>query len=267
MAAVAPLDRVTFGDRLRSWRSRRRLSQLQLSSDAGVSARHLSFLETGKARPSRELVLHLAEHLDVPLRERNTLLVSAGFAPMFRETPLEEPPMSPVRDALDKLLRAHEPYPAVVVDRTWNVVAANHPTLQLISGVSPTLLEPPVNIMRLSLHPDGMAPFVVNYDEYRAHLLTRLARQVHVTGDPELSALYDEVRAYAGGHEHSGAEAIDVVLPLRLRSPFGELALFSTIAVFGTPVDITLDELAIESFFPADEHTSAVLHEHFASGG
>jgi transcriptional regulator with XRE-family HTH domain len=267
MAAIAPLDRVTFGDRLRSWRSRRRLSQLQLSSDAGVSARHLSFLETGKARPSRELVLHLAEHLDVPLRERNTLLVSAGFAPVFRETPLEEVPMSPVRDALDKLLRAHEPYPAVVVDRTWNVVAANHATLQLISGVSPALLEPPVNVMRLSLHPDGMAPHVVNYDEYRAHLLTRLARQVNITGDPAISALYDEVRRYAGGpHEHSGSEPIDVVLPLRLRSPFGELSLFSTIAVFGTPVDITLDELAIESFFPADEHTSAVLHEHFASG-
>jgi transcriptional regulator with XRE-family HTH domain len=267
MAAVAHLDRVTFGDRLRSWRSRRRLSQLQLSNDAGVSARHLSFLETGKARPSRELVMHLAEHLDVPLRERNTLLVAAGFAPMFRETPLEEAPMSPVRDALDKLLRAHEPYPAVVVDRTWNVVAANHPTMQLISGVSPTLLEPPVNVMRLSLHPDGMAPFVVNFDEYRAHLLTRLARQVNLTGDAALSALYDEVRRYAGGpHDHSGSEAIDVVLPMRLRSPFGELALFSTIAVFGTPVDITLDELAIESFFPADEHTSAVLHEHFASG-
>ncbi len=265
MAAVAPLDRVTFGDRLRSWRTRRRLSQLQLSNDAGVSARHLSFLETGKARPSRELVLHLAEHLDVPLRERNTLLVAAGFAPMFRETPLEEAPMSPVREALDKLLRAHEPYPAVVVDRMWNVVTANHSTMQLISAVSPKLLEPPVNVMRLSLHPEGMAPHVINYDEYRAHLLTRLARQVHVTGDPALSALYDEVRGYAGGsHEHSGSEPIDVVLPLRLRSPYGELALFSTIAVFGTPVDITLDELAIESFFPADEHTSSVLHEHFA---
>jgi transcriptional regulator with XRE-family HTH domain len=264
MAAVAAIDRITFGDRLRAWRMRRRLSQMQLANEAGVSARHLSFLETGRSRPSRELVLHLAEHLDVPLRDRNTLLVSAGFAPTYRETPLEEAPMTPVRHALDALLRSHEPYPAVVVDRTWNVVAANRPTLMLIEGIAPELLQPPVNIMRISLHPDGLAPRVINYDEYRAHLLTRLARQVHITGDESLAALYDEVRAYADdGHEPTGAEPIDVVLPLRLRSPHGELVLFSTIAVFGTPVDITLDELAIESFFPADNHTAEVLQHLF----
>src|SRR3954470_17871814 len=168
MAAVATLDRVSFGDRLRAWRMRRRLSQMQLANEAGVSARHLSFLETGRSRPSRELVLHLAEHLDVPLRERNTLLVAAGFAPSFRETPLEEAPMTPVRQALDALLRSHEPYPAVVVDRLWNLVASNRPTQLLIEGVAPALLEPPINVMRLSLHPEGLAPRVINYDEYRA---------------------------------------------------------------------------------------------------
>jgi transcriptional regulator with XRE-family HTH domain len=260
MAAVAPIDRIAFGDRLRAWRLRRRLSQLQLANEAGVSSRHLSFVETGRSRPSRELVLHLAEHLDVPLRDRNTLLVAAGFAPVYRETPLEEPPMAPVRDALRALLRSHEPYPAVVVNRRWELVLANRAVQVLVSGVSPALLEPPVNVMRISLHPDGLARHVVNYDEYREHLLTRLAREVHITGDDALRALYDEVRGYdTDGHDPSGVEPIGVVLPLRLRSPHGELALFSTIAVFGTAVDITLDELAIESFFPADEHTAEVL--------
>jgi transcriptional regulator with XRE-family HTH domain len=271
MAAVASLDTTTFGDRLRAWRMRRRMSQLQLASEAAVSARHLSFLETGRARPSRELVLHLAEHLDVPLRERNTLLVSAGFAPSFRETPLEEPPMEPVRRALDALLRSHEPNPAIVVDRGWNLVTSNRATLMLIEGVAPALLQPPINVMRLSLHPEGLAPRVVNFDHYRAHLLTRLARDLHLTGDPVLAQLYDEVRGYAGGTtDPTGTEPVDVVLPMRLRSPYGELTLFSTIAVFGTPVDITLDELAIEQFFPADDHTARVLREQFdrrAAGG
>jgi transcriptional regulator with XRE-family HTH domain len=267
MAAVAALERITFGDRLRAWRMRRRLSQLQLSNEASVSARHLSFLETGRSRPSRELVLHLAEHLDVPLRDRNTLLVSAGFAPTFRETPLEAAPMTPVRHALDLLLRSHEPFPAIVVDRAWNLVASNRPTTMLIAGVAPELLQPPINVMRISLHPEGLAPRVVNYDEYRAHLLTRLAREVHITGDDRLASLYEEVRGYAGeGHEPEGLEPIDVMLPMRLRSPYGELALFSTIATFGTPVDITLDELAIEQFFPADEHTASVLREQFTNG-
>jgi transcriptional regulator with XRE-family HTH domain len=265
MAAVAALESVTFGDRLRSWRMRRRMSQLQLANEASVSARHLSFLETGRSRPSRELVLHLAEHLDVPLRERNTLLVAAGFAPSYRETPLEEKPMVSVRQALDALLRSHEPYPAIVVDRTWNLVTANRSTMALIEGASPALLQPPINVMRLSLHPEGLAPRVINYDHYRAHLLSRLARDLHLTGDEQLARLYEEVRGYAGdGHDPSGADPVDVVLPLRLRSAHGELVLFSTIAVFGTPVDITLDELAIEQFFPGDEHTATVLREQFS---
>jgi transcriptional regulator with XRE-family HTH domain len=266
MAAVASLDRVSFGDRLRAWRMRRRMSQLQLSNEAGVSARHLSFLETGRSRPSREIVLHLAEHLDVPLRERNTLLVAAGYAPVYRETALEEAPMAPIRDAIDDLLRGHEPYPAVLVDRHWDVVNANRPVQLLLAGVSPALLQPPINVMRVSLHPEGLAPHVVNYDEYRAHLLTRLARQVHLTGDDRLRELYDEVRAYGppdgrelSGDELSGDEPIGVVLPMRLRTPSGELNLFSMVSTFGTAVDITLDELALESFFPADADTAAVL--------
>jgi transcriptional regulator with XRE-family HTH domain len=264
MAAVTSLRPITFGDRLRSWRMRRRLSQLQLANLAEVSARHLSFLETGRSRPSRELVLHLAEHLDVPLRERNTLLVAAGFAPTFRETPLEDPPMTPVRDALQALLRSHEPFPAIVVDRAWNLVAANRPTVVLTEGVAPHLIEPPINVMRISLHPEGIAPRVINFDEYRSHLLTRLARDAHITGDETLAALYEEVRGYVGDTgEHTGTDAVNVVLPLRLRSDHGELSLFSTVAVFGTPVDITLDELAIEQFFPADEHTAEVLRAQF----
>jgi transcriptional regulator with XRE-family HTH domain len=261
MAAVASLDRVAFGDRLRAWRLRRRMSQLQLSNEAGVSARHLSFLETGRSRPSREIVLHLAEHLDVPLRERNTLLVAAGYAPTYRETALEEAPMAPVRDAIDDLLRGHEPYPAVLVNRHWDVVSANRAVQVLLAGIAPALLEPPINVMRVSLHPDGLAPHVVNFDEYRAHLLTRLARQVHLTGDDDLRALYDEVRGYSvdDAHDLSGAEPIDVVLPMHLRTQFGELRMFSMVATFGTAVDITLDELAIESFFPADPATAAIL--------
>jgi transcriptional regulator with XRE-family HTH domain len=261
MAAVASLDRITFGDRLRAWRLRRRMSQLQLSNEAGVSARHLSFLETGRSRPSREIVLHLAEHLDVPLRERNTLLVAAGYAPTYRETALEEAPMAPVRDAIDDLLRGHEPYPAVLVNRRWDVVSANRAVQVLLAGIAPALLAPPINVMRVSLHPDGLAPHVVNFDEYRAHLLTRLARQVHLTGDDDLRALYDEVRGYSvdDAHELSGAEPIGVVLPMHLRTAHGELRLFSMVATFGTAVDITLDELAIESFFPADPATAATL--------
>jgi hypothetical protein len=175
--------------------------------------------------------------------------------------------MTPVRHALDALLRSHEPYPAIVVDRTWNLVLANRPTTLLVDGADPELLKPPVNVMRLSLHPKGVRPRVINYDQYRTHLLTQLARDVHVTGDQGLAALYEEVRGYAGeGDDPVGTETVDVVMPLRLRSPHGDLALFSTIAVFGTAVDVTLDELAIESFFPADDHTAAVLREQFTRG-
>lgn len=253
--------RARFGDLLRTWRHRRHLSQLQLSTDAGLSARHLSFVETGRSRPSRELVLHLADHLDVPLREQNALLVAAGYAPMYTETDLDAPQMDAARDALTQLLEAHEPYPAIVVDRHWNLVLANDALLTLIGGmVSPQLLEPPVNVLRVSLHPDGVAPYVVNFDEYAAHLMTRLRRQVDLTGDPVLAALLDEVASYPGvAAGHQEGQEPGVVLPMRLRTRAGDLSLFTTIATFGAPLDVTLAELAIEAFYPADAYTAATL--------
>src|SRR3954449_2958738 len=214
---------------LRDWRRRRRLSQLDLALDAGVSTRHLSFVETGRARPSAEMVVHLAEQLDVPLRDRNRLLLAAGYAPAYRERALDEPEMGPVRAALDRVLSAHEPYPAVVVDRGWNLVAANASVGTLLEGVAPHLLEPPANVLRISLHPEGVAPRIANLGEWRAHLLERLARQVALTGDEDLAELLDELVAYPAppddGDHAGGAE---IFVPLRLRAEDGgELAFFS----------------------------------------
>ena len=248
------------GDLLRGWRQRRRLSQLDLSSEAEVSARHLSFVETGRSRPSRELVLHLAEHLDVPLRERNSLLLAAGYAPAYRERSLDDEGMDPVRTALDRILGGHEPYPAVIVDRRWDLVSANASALGLFTvGVAPELLEPPINVYRLGLHPNGLAPRVRNMAEYSAHLLVRLQRDAALSGDPELAALLDEVRGYPGMAEPSPA-VVDpaqlLFLPMEIEGPDGEaLSFFSTLATFGTPLDVTVAELCIEAFFPADDVT------------
>jgi transcriptional regulator with XRE-family HTH domain len=260
-------DRVPLGTLLRDWRRRRRLSQLDLALEAGVSARHLSFLETGRSRPSREMVLHLAERLDVPLRDRNNLLLAAGFAPAFGERGLEAPELAPVRDAIGLVLAGHEPYPAVVVDRWWDLVAANASVALFTEGVAPELLEPPVNVLRLALHPDGTAPRIANLAELRAHLLDRLRRHVALTADERLAALEDELESYpAPAPEEparAGPAAADIAVPLRLRPPGGgaELRFFSTIATFGTAVDITVAELAIEAFFPADAETAAALRE------
>lgn len=253
---------VSVGSLLRDWRQRRRLSQLDLSNEAVVSARHLSFVETGRSKPSRELVLHLAEHLDVPLRERNTMLMAAGYAPTYRETVLDAAEMAPVRDALDKILAGHEPYPAVVVDRHWDLVSANRPALAILTeGLAPELLDPLPNAMRVSLHPDGLAPRIVNFEEWSAHLMERLDRQLAASGDPELAELIDELRTYPGVVESdgSGDPASQLFVPLVLRSGDSELRFFSTIATFGTALDITIAELSIESFFPADEATAAAL--------
>src|SRR3954468_1010487 len=196
--AIVAAEMSEVGLLLRGWRRRRRLSQLDLALEGGVSTRHLSFVETGRARPSPEMVVHLAEQLEVPLRDRNRLLLAAGYAPTYRERALDEPDMGPVREALDRVLVAHEPYPAVVVDRGWNLVASNASVGLLLAGVAPHLLEPPANVLRISLHPEGVAPRIVNLGEWRAHLLERLQRQVALTGDPELAALHDELSAYPG---------------------------------------------------------------------
>lgn len=253
-----------IGELLRAWRQRRNLSQLELALNADVSARHVSFLETGRARPSREMVIRLAEELEVPLRERNSLLLAAGYAPVYGQRPLEAPEMESVRQAIDRFLRAHEPYPAVVVDRYHNLLAANDALDLLLEGVAPELLEPPANGMRIALHPDGMASRTLNLPEWSAHLLQRVRREAQITGDPELGALYEELTDYPGVHiapQHAEIHPSDIVLPLRLRDTDGggELAFFSTLSTFGTAADITLAELAIEAFYPANAHTAMRL--------
>ena len=255
-------SRPGVGGLLRNWRQRRRLSQLDLANEAAVSARHLSFVENGRSRPSRELVLHLAEHLGVPLRERNTLLLAAGYAPSYGRTPLEDEAMTPVREALDQVLAGHEPFPAIVVDRHWDVVSANRPALGIMTnGVASHLLEPPVNALRVTLHPDGLAPNIENFAEYAAHLVDRLRREAQAYADDRLLALHDEMCAYPGvaGSASPGDTARQVFVPLVLRTGEGVLTFFSMLATFGTARDITVEELAVESFFPADPATAEVL--------
>jgi transcriptional regulator with XRE-family HTH domain len=249
------------GDLLREWRQRRRMSQLNFAVEAEISSKHLSFLETGRSQPSREMVLHLAELLDVPLRERNSLLVAAGFAPMFKEHALDDPELQPARAAIELILKGHEPYPAIVVDRHWHLVAANTSASSFMVGVAPALLTPPLNVLRMCLHPDGMAPRIVNLGEWRAHLLSRLRRQIDVSADVALVELLKELSAYpAPAHTaEPPTSAVSFAVPFRLATDAGVLSFISTIAVFGTPVDVTLSELALESFFPADPATAAAL--------
>ena len=258
------------GELLRAWRRRRSLSQLELALNADVSARHVSFVETGRARPSREMVLHLAEQLDVPLRERNGLLLAAGYAPQFAERSLEMPEMEPVRQALDRFLRAHEPYPAVVIDRHYNLLAGNDAVNLLTEGVAAELLEPPANTLRVTLHPEGMAPRIANLEEWSGHLLAQLCRQAAITGDPALEELHQELAGYPGVSRgepaYEGVIGAEILLPLRIRDGDVELAFFSTISTFGTPIDITLAELAIEAFYPANARTAARLLEDIGAG-
>ena len=246
---------------LRQWRERRRLSQLELSIQAEISTRHLSFVETGRSRPTSAMILRLTEQLDVPLRERNTLLLAGGFAPAYPEGGLDGPALREVRASLRQVLAGHEPYPAVVVDRTWTMLDANRPLLRLAAPAAEHLRTPPVNVLRLSLHPDGLAPAIVNLGEWRAHLLSRLRRQVAATGDPVLRDLLEELRGYPGGPQkaHPNPGRHDVVVPLRIRVGGVELRFFSITAVFGSPLDVTVAELAIESFFPADAATAVAV--------
>jgi transcriptional regulator with XRE-family HTH domain len=238
------------------------MSQLALAVEAEISTRHLSFVESGRSQPSCAMVLRLAEQLEVPLRERNHLLLAAGYAPAYAETALDSAQMAAIRVAVRQVLTAHEPYPAVVVDRGWNLVDANAGLALFTDGVAPALLTPPANVLRASLHPDGMASRIVNLGEWRGHVLGRLRLLVARTADPALTLLYDELRAYPCEQPEPDVELPgpgDIVVPLRIRHGGGELAFFSTVSTFGTPLDITVAELAIESFFPADPHTAAVL--------
>lgn len=262
--STATLLRVSenrVGAMLRDWRQRRRLSQMDLALEAGVSTRHLSFVETGRSRPSAEMVLHLAERLEVPLRERNRLLLAAGYAPEFEARSLDHPELAPIRGALGHVLAGHEPYPAIAVDRGWNLVASNSALGPLLDGVAPELLQPPVNCMRLSLHPDGLAPRIRNLAEWRGHLLHRLERQAGLTADPELRELRAELEAYpAPEGDFVPSQSDDVMVKLRLSTLDGnELSFFSTVTTFGTAVDITVSELSIEAFFPADGVTAETL--------
>lgn len=255
-----------IGRLLRTWRERRHLSQIDLANAAEISPRHVSFLETGRSAPSRAMLIRLSERLDIPLRERNTLLLSAGYAPMYSERPFDDPALRQARRAVELVIAGHEPYPAVAVDRHWTMVSANAALQHLLKDIGPSLLAPPINVLRLALHPQGLAPRVENYAQLRTHLLSRLRRQIDATADPILADLLAELTALPPPAAES---AIDlepdetdfggVGVPLRIRTEHGVLAFFGTVTVFGTPLDVTLSELAIESFFPADTQTADVL--------
>lgn len=252
-----------IGDLIREWRQRRRLSQLDLACDAGISTKHLSFLETGRAAPSLDMLLHLADRLAVPLRDRNTMLDAAGFAPSYQERGQDDPEFRAARQSLELILSAHEPHPAMAIDRRWKMIASNKAVANLVAGADALLLTPPVNLIRLCLHPAGLAPRIINLVEWRAHTIARLQHQIEITGDPVLVDLVEEIRDYplppgpAGRTRPRDHE--QVAVPFRLATVHGPLAFFNTTTVFGTPVDITLSELAVETFFPADQATAALM--------
>ena len=251
----------SVGELLREWRQRRHLSQLALACDAEISTRHLSFIETGRATPSRDMVLRLAERLEVPLRARNTLLMSAGFAPVYPERPLSDPALGAAVTAIEHLLQAHQPFPAIAIDRHWNLVASNDAARSLMAGADASLLTPSINVLRLSLHPGGLASRIVNLAEWKAHVLARLRRQIDLSGDAVLIELAKELASYPapGPTPSSRSELMSVFIPLTLRASAGELSFLSTTTIFGTPVDVTLSEIALESFFPANEATARAL--------
>ncbi|GAA3377696.1 helix-turn-helix transcriptional regulator [Streptomyces sannanensis] len=261
--STAVLD-TSIGPLLRDWREQRRLSQLELALRADSSARHISFIETGRSRPSEEMILRLAEHLDVPVRERNVLLLAAGYAPRYAETPLHDPALGTLREGIERLLQGYEPYPALVVDRTYNVVAANRGIMMMLDGVAEHLLAPPLNAMRLTLHPQGMAPHIRNLREWRGHLLAQMERQIALARSEAVRALYDEVAAYplpeTGDHSSHPEEPVPYfALPLQLEHNGRTLSFISSISTFNTPMDVTVAELAIETFLPADSATVEYL--------
>lgn len=251
----------TFGDHLRLWRGRRRLSQLDLALGAEVSQRHLSFLESGRARPSRDMILRLAECLHMPLRDRNAMLLAAGLAPAYGQRPLTSPDMARTREMIDRLLAAHAPHPALALDGGWTVLAMNAGVGRLIQGVDPALLQGDINALRLTLHPKGLAPRIVNFHAWRDHILGRLARDLERSADPRLAPLLGELRAYPAPYRSHPASALPegIAVPLVLETGEGRLSFLSTTTVFGTAVDVTLADLVIETFLPADEATAEIL--------
>ncbi|MFJ8790369.1 helix-turn-helix domain-containing protein [Streptomyces sp. NPDC102462] len=262
-ASVVPVDRGGVGPLLRAWRERRRLSQLELALRAGSSARHLSFVETGRSRPSEEMVLRLAEHLDVPVRERNALLLAAGYAPRYPKTPLADPALDALRDGMERLIAGYEPYPALVVDATYTVVAVNQGVAMLLAGVPESLLTPAPNAMRLTLHPQGLAPRIRNLREWRGHLLAQMERQIALHRSDALRELYEEVAAYPvparAAEEETAGPVAYFALPMRIEHEGRVLSFVSSIATFNTPMDVTVAELAVEMFLPADPETAKYL--------
>jgi len=259
------VSQAAVGELLREWRTRRRVSQLDLSLSVGVSARHLSFIETGRSRPSPEMVLTLADGLDIPLRERNTLLLAAGFAPRYQSRPFEDAALSPARDAVQRLLDAHHPYPGIVIDRCWNIVGTNAAASALTAGLPEELLGPPANVYRLCLHPDGLAARTLNFPDWAGYLLHQLRRTIALTGDPGLAALDEEVRDYPGVAAAAEArralpDSESLLIPFVLDAGGGRrLSMFTTLTTFGTPLDVTLAELAVELFYPADTESADLL--------
>jgi transcriptional regulator with XRE-family HTH domain len=260
MASAKPV-----GALLREWRQHRRLSQLELACEAEVSTRHISFMETSRSQPSREMILLLAERLHVPLRARNTLLTAGGYAPVFPERRLDDPDLAAADTVIQLVLRSHEPYPAIAIDRYWNLIAANQAIAPLLKDVDESLLTPPVNVLRLSLHAAGLAPRILNFSEWRSHLLFRLQEQIEATADPILNSLYAELMTYPAPGKKGSHRTVQrndpasIAVPLRLQMPSGTVSMISTTMVFGTPLDVTLSEIAIECFFPAEEASAAIL--------
>jgi transcriptional regulator with XRE-family HTH domain len=253
------------GELVRDWRTRRRRSQLHLAHEVGVSPRHLSFVETGRSKPSPELVETIAEELEIPLRERNTLFLAAGYAPRYRERTLDDPAMRFAVESVQRMLDAHDPYPGVLIDRTWNIVRANTAASALTVGLPAEVLGPPINVYRACLHPDGLATRTVNFPQWAGYLVGQLARSLAVTGDPAIQALHDEVHEYPNvvaalaPTEGTTNDEVPLLVPLRLTMGDAELSLFTTLTTFGTPRDVTLDELALELFYPADDATERAL--------
>lgn len=254
------MDVAPIGEQLREWRTRRRMSQMDLALDTEISTRHLSFIETGRSRPSPEVIERLAECLEVPHRARNALLLAAGYAPEYRERPLDSEEMAAMRAVVEHVLAGHEPYPALAVDRHWNMLAANASVTILTEQVAPELLAPPANVLRIALHPDGLAPQIVNYDEWRTHILHRLARQIEASADPVLTTLHEELAGYdQTANDNETAPPSDIAVPLIIDTVVGRVSFVSTVTIFGTPVDVTLSELAIEAFYPADRQSAQLL--------